>query len=76
MTTARRKFTQEFRDALCGEVISTSKPIRDVAEAYGIGTETELTVPKRARLKELAREAQELKAEAQFQKKAALDSTG
>jgi transposase len=53
MTTARRKFSQEFRDELCREVISTSKPIRDVAEAYGIGTETELTVPERARLKEL-----------------------
>jgi len=69
-------------------VISTSKPIRDVAEAYGIGTETlrhwlikyrdanggtetELTIPERARLKELEREVQELKAEAQFLKKAA-----
>ena len=93
MTTARRKFSQEFRDELCREVISTSKPIRDVAEAYGIGTETlrhwlikyrdanggtetELTVSERARLKELEREVQELKAEAQFLKKAALDSTG
>ena len=93
MTTARRKFSQEFRDELCREVISTSKPIRDVAEAYGIGTETlrhwlikyrdanggtetELTIPERARLKELEREVQELKAEAQFLKKAALDSTG
>jgi len=69
-------------------VISTSKSIRDVAEAYGIGTgtsrhwlikyrcakggtETELTVPERARLKEFEREVQELKAEAQFIKKAA-----
>ena len=40
MTTARRKFTQEFRDELCREVISTSKPIREVAEAYGVGHET------------------------------------
>jgi transposase len=88
MTTARRKFSQEFRDELCREVISTSKPIRGVAEAYGIGTETlrhwlikyrdanggtetELTIPERARLKELEREVQELKAEAQFLKKAA-----
>jgi len=39
-------------------------------EAHG-GTETELTVPERARLKELEREVQELKAEAQFLKKAA-----
>ena len=69
-------------------MISTSKPIRGVAEAYGIGTETlrhwlikyrdanggtetELTIPERARLKELEREVQELKAEAQFLKKAA-----
>jgi transposase len=58
MTTARRKFSQEFRDELCREVISTSKPIRDVAEAYGIGTETELTVSERAGLKGLEREAQ------------------
>jgi transposase len=88
MTTARREFSQEFRDELCREVISTSKPIRDVAGAYGIGTETlrnwlikcrdanggtetELTIPERARLKELEREVQELKAEAQFLKKAA-----
>jgi transposase len=39
-------------------------------EAHG-GTETELTVSERARLKELEREVQELKAEAQFLKKAA-----
>ena len=38
-------------------------------EANG-GTETELTVPERARLKELERKVQELKAEAQFLKKA------
>ena len=93
MTTARRKFSQEFRDELCREVISTSKPIRDVAEAYGIGTETlrnwlikyrdanggtetELTVSERARLKGLEREVQELKAEAQFLKKAAATSPG
>lgn len=88
MTAARRKFTQEFKDELCREVINTSKPIKDVAEAYGVGpetlrnwlikhreanggTETELTIPERARLKELEREVQELKAEAQFLKKAA-----
>ena len=88
MTTARRRFSQEFRDELCREVISTSKPITDVAEAYGIGTETlrnwllkyrdanggtetELTVSERACLNALEREVQELKAEAQFLKKAA-----
>jgi transposase len=88
MTTARRKFTQEFRDELCREVTSTSKPIREVADSYGVGhetlrkwlikyrdanggTETELTAPERARLKVLARENQDLKAETQFLKKAA-----
>ena len=88
MSVTRRRFAQEFKDELCREVISTSKPIRDVADAYGVGTETlrnwlikyreahggtetELTAPERARLKELEREVQELKAEAQFLKKAA-----
>ena len=88
MSATRRRFAQEFKDELCREVISTSKPIKDVADAYGVGTETlrnwlikyrdanggtetELTVPERARLKELEREVQELKAEAQFLKKAA-----
>ncbi len=58
-------------------MINTSKPIKDVATAYGVGpetlrnwlnkyreanggTETDLTVPERARLKELERENQEL----------------
>ncbi len=40
MTTSRRRFTQEFKDELCLEVIATSKPIREVAESYGVGTET------------------------------------
>jgi transposase len=70
MTAARRRFTQEFKDELCREVISTSRPIKDVATAYGVGpetlrnwlvkyreanggTETDLTVPERARLKVL-----------------------
>ena len=40
MSVSRRKFTQEFKDELCREVISTSKPIKDVAVAYGVGQET------------------------------------
>jgi len=40
MTASRRRFSQEFKDELCQEVISTSRPIRDVAEAYGVGAET------------------------------------
>jgi hypothetical protein len=32
MTALRQPFTQEFKDELCREVISTSPPIKDVAE--------------------------------------------
>jgi len=35
MTALRRKFTQEFKDELCREVMSTSKPIKDVARPTG-----------------------------------------
>jgi len=73
MTASRRRFSQEFKDELCREVISTSKSIKDVATAYGVGPETlrnwlikhreanggtemELTLPERARLKVLERE--------------------
>ena len=87
MTASRRRFSQELKDELCQEVIATSRPIRDVAEAYGVGAETlrrwlikyreehggsneELTLSERARLKELERENQELRAETAFLKKA------
>jgi transposase len=87
MSVTRRRFAQEFKDELCREVISTSKPIKEVADAYGVGTETlrnwlikyrdanggtetELSVPERARLKQLERENQELRAETAFLKKA------
>ncbi len=40
MSAARRRFTQEFKDELCREVINASKPIKDVATAYGVGPET------------------------------------
>lgn len=87
MSASRRRFTQEFKDELCREVISSSKPIKDVATAYGVGPETlrnwlvkyraanggtdeDLTVSERARLKELERENQELRAETAFLKKA------
>jgi transposase len=87
MSVSRRQFTQEFKDELCREVISTSKPIKDVAVACGVGpetlrnwlvkyrganggTETELTVTERARLKALEREKQKLRAETAFLKKA------
>lgn len=87
MSASRRRFSQEFKDELCQEVIDTSKPIADVAESYGVGaeslrrwlikyreanggTESDLSLSERARLKELERENQELKAEAAFLKKA------
>ena len=87
MSISRRRFAQEFKDELCREVITTSKPIKAVADAYGVGAETlrnwlvkyrdanggteeDLTLTERARLKELERENQELKAEAAFLKKA------
>ena len=31
MSASRRRFTAEFKDELCQEVISTSKPIKEVA---------------------------------------------
>lgn len=90
MSSTRRRFSQEFKDELCREVIDSSKPIKTVASDYGVGAETlrnwlkkykeahggadaepELNVSERARLKELERENQELKAEAAFLKKAA-----
>jgi len=87
MTASRRRFSQEFKDELCQEVIATSKTIKEVAVAYGVGpetlrnwlikyrdahggTETVLTVDERARLKELERENQDLRAETAFLKKA------
>ena len=85
MSSTRRRFSQEFKDELCREVIDSSKPIKSVATEYGVGAETlrswlkkykeahggaatvpELNVSERARLKELERENQELKAEAAF----------
>ena len=88
MAASRRRFTQEFKDELCREVISTSKSVREVAEAYGVGPETlrnwlhryrdahsvgaaELSLPVRARLKELERVVGDLRAETAFLKKAA-----
>ena len=40
MTASRRRFSQEFKDELCQEVIATSKTIKEVAVAYGVGPET------------------------------------
>lgn len=84
---SRRSFTQDFKDDLCREVISTSKPVVDVAKSYGVGAETlrrwlikyreahvdpdtAATGAELARLKELEKENQELRAENLFLKKA------
>ena len=40
MTASRRRFSQEFKDELCREVVSTSKTIKAVADEYGVGAET------------------------------------
>lgn len=40
MSASRRRFSQEFKDELCQEVITISKTIKDVAVAYGVGPET------------------------------------
>jgi transposase len=32
MSVTRRRFAQKFKDELCREVISTSKPIKEVTE--------------------------------------------
>ena len=88
MPQSRGRLIQEFKGELCREVMATSKPIKDVAAAYGVGAETlrnwlgkhreadggteiELTITERVRLKQLERENQDLKAEAAFLKKAA-----
>lgn len=87
VTASRRRFSQEFKDELCQEVIATSKTIKEVAVAYGVGPETlrnwlikyreanggaeaELSLPERARLKELERVVADLRAETAFLKKA------
>ena len=40
MAASRRRFSQEFKDELCQEVIATSKSIKEVAISYGVGPET------------------------------------
>lgn len=40
MTASRRRFSPEFKNELGREVISISKPIKEVADVYGVDTET------------------------------------
>ena len=93
MSVTLRRFSPEFKDELCREVTSTSKPIKEVARAYGVGPETlrnwlhtyreahsgadsELSVSKRTRVKQLERENQKLQAETAFLKKLRPTSLG
>lgn len=40
MSSTRRRFSQEFKDDLCREVIDSSKPIKAVATEHGVGAGT------------------------------------
>ena len=40
MSRSRRSFSAEFKDELCREVIDSSKPISEVAKAYGVGDDS------------------------------------
>jgi transposase len=40
VSSSRRRFSQEFKDELTREVVDSSKPIVEVAKAYGVGPET------------------------------------
>jgi transposase len=49
MSASRRRFSQEFKDELCGEVVTTSRTIKAVAEENGVGVETLRTWLKKYR---------------------------
>lgn len=82
-----RKFTQEYRDEAVKLVIESSRPTAEVARELGINEGTlgnwvnkyrqdhpvsqELSLPERARLRELEREVRDLRMQAEFLKKAA-----
>jgi len=82
-----RKFTQEYRDEAVLMVIQSQRPIAQVARELGINEGTlgtwlskyrsehpvteELSLPDRAKLKELERENRELRLMNDFLKKAA-----
>ena len=82
-----RKFSQEYKDEAVKLVIESSRPIAEVARELGINEGTlgnwvtkyrtehpvteELSLPDRARLRELERENRELRLQNEFLKKAA-----
>lgn len=82
-----RKFTPEYRDEAVKMVIHTQRPIAEVARELGINEGTlgtwvsryreqhpvteELSLPDRAKLRELERENRDLRLQNEFLKKAA-----
>ena len=82
-----RKFSQEYKDEAVKLVIESSRPIAEVARELGIVEGTlgnwvtkyraehpvteELSLPDRARLRELERENRDLRLQNEFLKKAA-----
>ena len=82
-----RKFTPEYREEAVKQVVEGERSIADVARSLGISAGTlgnwvakyreehpvseELSLPDRVRLRELEREARELRLEVAFLKKAA-----
>lgn len=82
-----RTFTQEYRDEAVKLVVESGRPIAEVARELGLNEGTlgnwvgkyreahpvseELSVPERARLRELERENRQLRLEKEFLKKAA-----
>ncbi len=82
-----RKFTPEYREEAVKQVVETQTPIAEVARSLGVNPGTlgnwvskyreehpvseELSLPDRVRLRELEREARELRLEVAFLKKAA-----
>ncbi len=82
-----RKFTPEYRQEAVKQVVDTPTPIAEVARSLGINPGTlgtwvskyreehpaseELSLPERARLRELERETRELRLQNDFLKKAA-----
>ena len=86
MARAKRTFSPEFREEAVKLVIETSRPIAAVARDIGVGEgtlgnwvaayrrageEPALTISERERLRQLEREARELRMENEFLKKAA-----
>jgi transposase len=87
MSRSRRSFSTEFKDELCREVIESSKPISEVAKAYGVcddslrrwlakyrdthGGGADSELTPHRSLNQLERENREPHAETAFLKKAA-----